>query len=102
MSDDTDSNVVTLEAAKSRQVLRAETRAALKAEHRKESLEKLAVDDARIAKLLRARHMLFALLKQSGRARIDRRLLDSINLTDTMDIKVQENGDLVVTFVEGR
>lgn len=94
-------NVIPL-APKSRQVLRSEARRALKAEAAKPPLEDMAAADPRIAKLLRARHMLFALVKEQGRLRIGRKVLDSVLTTDTVDIKVQEDGDLIVTLVAGR
>lgn len=45
--------------------------------------------------------MLAALVKQSGRVRITARELQSITQKSRIDVKVQENGDLVLSFLEG-
>lgn len=61
----------------------------------------VSVDERRLAQLAKARIMLAALVKRDGRVRITRRELDAIEQRSKLDVKVQENGDLVVTFVEG-
>lgn len=60
----------------------------------------VAVDRAKYDRLNKARVMLAALVKQSGRVRISKRDLTPVE-GSKLDVKVQENGDLVVTFVEG-
>ena len=52
-------------------------------------------------RLRRAQYMLTALVKQQGRVRIDRAMLDNLRTTDRLDVKVQEGGDLVVTYLAG-
>jgi hypothetical protein len=47
------------------------------------------------------RLMLFALIRREGRVRISRREVDAITDADKLDVKVQENGDLVVSFEKG-
>lgn len=52
-------------------------------------------------RLRRGQYMLTALVREQGRVRISRAALESIKRTDRLDVKVQENGDLVVTFLAG-
>jgi hypothetical protein len=45
--------------------------------------------------------MLTALVKEQGRVRISRVMLEGLQRTDRLDVKVQEGGDLVVTYLAG-
>lgn len=90
----------------SRQVRRAKARGMAKM---KESVERiagreeaiLATSDARIARLMRAQHALLALVKREGRIRMSKRELASITTGDALEFKVQDNGDVVVSFHGG-
>lgn len=48
---------------------------------------------------LRMRLMLFALVRREGRVRISRADLEAAQRGGKLDVKTQENGDLVVSFV---
>lgn len=61
----------------------------------------VSIDERRLLSMMKQRHMLAALCRAQGRVRIPRGDLDKITQRDKLDVKVQENGDLVVTFVEG-
>jgi hypothetical protein len=98
----TEDNVLPFKAA-SRQVKRAKARQSKKDERalEKKADETLATDDARLKPLLKARHMLFALIRETGRVRIKAEHLNVVTTADKLDVRVQPNGDLMVTFVEG-
>lgn len=70
--------------------------------NRKAEQRLVSVDERGLEKLHRARIMLAALVRKTGRVRISRSDLDSITPASKLDVKVQPSGDLVVTFVEGR
>ena len=59
------------------------------------------VGDEQAAKLQRMRQLLFAIVKREGRVRLTRAELAAIEPRAGLDVKVQENGDLVVTFLRG-
>lgn len=61
----------------------------------------VSIDERKLGALIRGRIMLAALVKQSGRVRIPVRELQSITQKSRIDVKVQENGDLVLSFLEG-
>ncbi len=61
----------------------------------------ISIDERRLTQLVKGRIMLAALVKRDGRVRITRRELEAVQQRDKLDVKVQENGDLMVTFVEG-
>lgn len=82
-----------------RQQRRAAERAAAK-EAERESEELVSMTKAQFQKLHRARVMLAALVRREGRVRIPQRELQ-IQKGDQLDVKVQENGDLLVTFKAG-
>lgn len=78
-----------------RQQRRAQERAAAK-----EAQSLVHVTKEQYDKLHRARIMLAALVRREGRVRIARRELE-LQRGDKLDVKVQENGDLMVTFKAG-
>lgn len=87
-------NVVDL---RSRQQRRAEAREA------KKTFEDVYSEaDAKLKPLLKARHMLFALIRSQGRVRIPHMDLRAVQLEDKLDVHVDANGDLTVGYVEGR
>jgi hypothetical protein len=79
----------------SRQVARAEER---KLEKDLTSAAKLHEDAVR--GLRKAQHMLAALVKEQGRIRITRAMLESVGPKDGLDVKVDDAGNLVVTYLE--
>ena len=89
-----------------RQQRRAEERASAKRTEAlakmAENAERVALGDAQAAKMQRMRIMLFALVKQLGRARLTQHELNAVEPGSGLDVKVQPNGDLVVTFLRGR
>lgn len=99
----TDTNVLPFKEAVSRQQRRAAERAREKeqAALEKAAEETLATDDPRLKPLLKARHMLFAMAREHGRVRIKATHLNVVTTADKLDVRVQPNGDLVVSFVEG-
>lgn len=78
-----------------RQQRRAQERAA-----QKDAQSLVHVTKEQYDKLHRARIMLAALVRREGRVRIARRELE-LQRGDKLDVKVQENGDLMVTFKAG-
>lgn len=79
----------------SRQVQRAEER----------KLEKDVASAARLHEeavrgLRKAQHMLAALVKLQGRIRITRAQLESVGPKDGLDVKADEHGNLVVTYLD--
>lgn len=89
MSDE--SNVVPI----SRQVARAEERRLAKDVDAAVTLHEEAVRGLR-----KAQHMLAALVKMQGRIRITRAMLESVGPKDGLDVKVDEHGNLLVTYLE--
>lgn len=92
----------------SRQVRRAEERAATKQSAAlaalatmAENAERVVVGEEQAGKLQKMRQMLFALIRREGRVRLSRADLAAVALKDGLDAKVQENGDLVVTYLKG-
>lgn len=61
----------------------------------------ISITEAQYGKLMRARIMLAALVKREGRVRLTQRELNGIGKRAKLDVKVAENGDVVMTFVEG-
>lgn len=61
----------------------------------------VSIDERRLTQLVKGRIMLAALVRKEGRIRITRRELEAVQQRDKLDVKVQENGDLMVTFLEG-
>lgn len=57
--------------------------------------------DQAMKAMRRLRLMLFALVRREGRVRISQREYQAIADADKLDVKVQENGDLVVSFEKG-
>jgi hypothetical protein len=101
-SDGTEDNVIPL----SRQVRRAQEREAAKLAEKTDAAladaeRATALASQRMMSLMKTRHMLFALVRATGRVRIHRDDLKRVTDRDKLDVKVQENGDLVVTFEEG-
>lgn len=80
----------------SRQQRRAAERVAAK--EAEQSL--VSITTAQLEKLHRARIMLAALVRREGRVRIPQKEL-TIRKGDQLDVKVQDNGDLVVTYKAG-
>jgi hypothetical protein len=62
----------------------------------------VTVDEKRYERLGRAQVMLAALVKASGRVRIPRADIESIGKDSRLDVKVQENGDIVVSYMGPR
>lgn len=82
---------------RSRQQRRAEAREARK------TWEDVYTDsDPRLQPLMKARHMLFAMLRQAGRIRIPAAELQAVDLRDKVDVKVADNGDLIVEYLGER
>jgi hypothetical protein len=79
----------------SRQVARAEER---KLEKDLTSAARLHEDAVR--GLRKAQHMLAALVKEQGRIRFTRTMLESVGPKDGLDVKVDDAGNLVVTYLE--
>jgi hypothetical protein len=90
----------------SRQVRRAEERAATKQStaltKMAENAERVVLGEEQAQKMQRMRVMLFALVKQLGRARLTQAELNAIAPKDGLDVKVQPDGSLVVTYLRGR
>lgn len=82
---------------RSRQQKRAEQR-----EARKTWEDVYDDSDPRLKPLMKARHMLFAILRQAGRMRISASELAAVQLADKVDVKVAPNGDLVVEYLGAR
>jgi hypothetical protein len=78
-----------------RQQKRAQERAAAK-----DAQSVVPITKERLAALMRARTMLAALVRRTGRVRISRAEVE-IGAGSRVEVKVQDNGDLVVSFVEG-
>jgi len=89
----------------SRQVRRAEERAATKQSAAlatmAENAERVVVGEEQAGKLQKMRQMLFALIRREGRVRLSQADLAAVAPKDGLDAKVQENGDLVVTYLKG-
>lgn len=62
----------------------------------------VSIDEKRMTSLMKRSHMLAALVRATGRVRIMREDLEAIGARDRLDVKAQDNGDLVVTFLPGR
>lgn len=102
MGDENDTGDVVAAAAeavdlRSRQQRRAEAREARK------TWEDVYTDsDPRLQPLMKARHMLFAILRQAGRIRIPAAELQAVDMRDKVDVKVADNGDLIVEYLGER
>lgn len=92
-----------VEPAPSRQVRRAEERATSKQSvaltKMAENAERVVVGEEQASKLQKMRQMLFALVRREGRVRLTQRELAAVQSRDGLDVKVQENGDLAVTYL---
>jgi len=90
-----------MRAKLTRQQRRASSRAEAKMA---ENAQRVALANAeeQAKKLARMRYMLFALVRREGRVRLTQAELNATEPTAGLDVKVQENGDLLVTYVRGR
>lgn len=79
----------------------AEKLAELTEKAAREGERELAAADKRMAALMKARALLFAMARENGRIRVSRAHLDALTDRDQLAAKVQENGDIVLTFVTG-
>lgn len=66
-----------------------------------EEMLEAKANDARKLALLKSRHMLFALVRAQGRVRISAADLSRVTDRCKLDCRVQPNGDMVVSFVDG-
>jgi hypothetical protein len=93
-------------ANETRQVRRAEARMSAKQEvalaKMNANAERTVFGEEQAAKFQRMRTMLFALVKQQGRVRFTQQELNAIEPRAGLDVKIQDNGDLLVTFLRGR
>lgn len=93
-------------AGASRQVRRAEERASTKQSaaltKMAENAERVVLGEEQAQKMQRMRIMLFALVKQLGRVRLTQAELNAIAPKDGLDVKVQPDGSLVITYLRGR
>ncbi len=78
----------------SRQVLRAAKRAAEKLSHTTKA------NDQTMASLKKMQHMLYAIVRGNGRVRIPRDWHEGIPTVAKLAVKVEANGDLMVSYVE--
>jgi hypothetical protein len=60
----------------------------------------VSVDERRLEQLIRGRIMLAALVRPHGRVRIPARDLAAITQKCKLDVKVGENGDVVLSLIE--
>jgi hypothetical protein len=60
----------------------------------------VTVDERRYAMLTRAQILLAAMVRPHGRVRISRSDVDAITKKTGLDVRVQDNGDMVVTLLE--
>jgi hypothetical protein len=61
----------------------------------------VTVDERHYERLTRAQIMLAVLVREHGRVRLSARDLAAVTRKDKLDVKVQDNGDVIVSFVQG-